>query len=245
MRHFWHSYRLLLTWDVLRRRRILPLIVLIQVALSVGVVYGLSFLLPEIDSKSAIYLSTGAPTLTILILGLTVVPQEVAQAKLVGRLDWFSTLPVPRLAPLASEITYWLVAALPGTVLALLVASYRFDFALDVSVFVVPALLLVAATASSVGYAIASAAPPSATQQISSFVSIGVLLFSPVSLPAEQLPGPLQAVHSVLPVESMADVVRWSLTGEYVDDVARAFTIVIVWCVAALLLSARVATRRR
>jgi ABC-2 type transport system permease protein len=245
MRRFWHSYRLLLTWDILRRRRILPLIVGIQVALSVGVVYGLSFLMPEIDARSAVYLSTGAPTLTILILGLTVVPQEVAQAKLVGRLDWFSTLPIPRLAPLASEITYWLLAALPGTALALLVASYRFDFALDVSLAVVPALLLVAGTASAVGYAIASASPPQATQQISSFVSIGVLLFSPVSLPADQLPEALQAVHAVLPVEAMADVMRWSLTGRYVDDPTRSFALVVAWCVAALALSARVATRRR
>lgn len=245
MRRFWHSYRLLLVWDVLRRRRILPMIVGIQVALSVGVVYGLSFLMPDIDSRSAVFLATGAPTLTILILGLTVVPQEVAQAKLVGRLDWFSTLPVPRLAPLASEITYWLLAALPGTALALVVASYRFDFGLQVSLAVVPALLLVAATASAVGYAIASSSPPQATQQISSFVSIGVLLFSPVSLPAEQLPGALQAVHDVLPVESMADVVRWSLTGRYVDEPARAFAVVAVWCMAALLVSVRVATRRR
>ena len=245
MRHFWRSYRLLLVWDVLRRRRILPLIVGIQVALSVGVVYGLGFLLPDIDARSAVYLSTGAPTLSILILGLTVVPQEVAQAKLVGRLDWFSTLPVPRLAPLASEITYWLGAALPGTVLALVVASVRFDFGLDISVAVVPALLLVAATASAVGYAIATASPPQATQQVSSFVSIGVLLFSPVSLPAEQLPEALQAVHDVLPVESMADVVRWSLTGRYVEDPLASFALVSVWCVAALLLSARVATRRR
>src|SRR5688572_13161284 len=82
MRHFWHSYRLILAWDVLRRRRILPMIVVIQVALSVGVVYGLAFLLPDIDARSALFLSTGAPTLSILILGLTVVPQEVAQGKL-------------------------------------------------------------------------------------------------------------------------------------------------------------------
>lgn len=245
MRPFLRSYWLLLTWDLLRRRRILPMIVLIQVALSVGVVYGMAFLVPNIDQRSAVYLATGAPTLTILILGLTVVPQEVAQAKLTGRLDWFSTMPVPRLAPLASEITYWLLAALPGTVLALLVASYRFDFGLQVSPLVVPALLLVAASASSVGYAMATASPPQATQQISSFVSIGVLLFSPVTLPAERLPEALQAVHAVLPVESMADIVRWSLTGSYVDDVAQAFALVAGWCVVALLLSARIATRRR
>jgi ABC-2 type transport system permease protein len=245
MRRFWRSYRLLLKWDVLRRRRMLPMIVVIQVALSVGVVYGLSFLLPDVDTKSALYLSTGAPTLSMLILGLTVVPQEVAQAKLTGRLDWFSTLPVPRLAPLASEITYWLVASLPGTVLALAVASYRFDFGLQVSLAIIPALALVAATAAAVGYAIATASPPALTQQVTSFVSIGILLFSPINFPADQLPGSLQAVHAVLPVEPMADVVRWSLTGRYVAEPGTAFAIVTAWCVAALVISARIATRRR
>ncbi len=245
MRHFWRSYRLMLTWDVLRRRRILPTIVVIQLALSVGVVYGLAFLMPDVDGKSALYLSTGAPTLSMLVLGLTVVPQEVAQAKLTGRLDWMSTLPVSRLVPLASEITYWLAASLPGTVIALVVASYRFDFGLDVHLAVVPALLLVAATAAAVGYAIAAASPPALTQQVTSFVSIGILLFSPVNFPADQLPGSLQAVHRVLPVEAMADIVRWSLTGRYVAHPATAFLTVSCWCFAALLVSARVATRRR
>ena len=244
MRQFWRSYRLLLAWDVLRRRNVLPMIVVIQVALSVGVVYGLAYLIPDVDSKSALYLSTGAPTLSMLILGLTVVPQEVAQAKLTGRLDWFATLPVSRLAPLASEITYWLLASLPGTALAVVVASYRFDFQLDVSLAVVPALFLVAATASAVGYALAIASKPALTQQFSSFVGIGILLFSPVNFPAEQLPGALQAVHRVLPVESMADVVRWSLTGKYVAHPATAFLTVCCWCAAALLVSVRVATRR-
>ncbi|MBK5306155.1 MAG: ABC transporter permease [Frankiaceae bacterium] len=245
MRHFWRSYTLLLRWDFLRRRRILPMIVFIQLALSVGVVYGLAFLMPDVNGKSALYLSTGAPTLSMLVLGLTVVPQEIAQNKLTGRLDWMSTLPVPRLAPLASEITYWLAASLPGTVIALVVASYRFDFGLQVNAAVVPALLLVAATSAAVGYGIAVASPPQLTQQVSSFVGIGILLFSPVNFPAEQLPAALQAVHRVLPVESMADIVRWSLTGQYVAHPATAFAVVTAWCVAAMALSVRVATRRR
>ncbi len=245
MRHFWRSYLLLLQWDFLRRRRILPTIIVIQAALAVGVVYGLAFLIPDVDPKSALYLSTGAPTLSMLILGLTVVPQEVAQAKLTGRLDWFSTLPIPRLAPLASEITYWLAASLPGTVLALIVASYRFEFGLRVNAAVVPALLLVAATASAVGYAIATASAPQLTQQFSSFVGIGLLLFSPINFPADQLPRTLQLVHRVLPVEGMADIVRWSLTGRYVAHPATAFAVVTAWCIGALALSVRVATSRR
>ncbi len=245
MRQFWRSYLLLLRWDFLRRRRFLPTIVVVQTALAVGVVYGLAFLIPDVDPKSALYLSTGAPTLSMLILGLTVVPQEIAQAKLTGRLDWFSTLPISRLAPLSSEITYWLAASLPGTVLALVVASYRFDFGLHVNATVVPAILLVAATAAAVGYAIASASAPQLTQQFSSFVGIGLLLFSPINFPADQLPSALQVVHRVLPVEAMADIVRWSLTGQYVAHPATAFAVVSAWCVAALALSVKVATSRR
>jgi ABC-2 type transport system permease protein len=152
---------------------------------------------------------------------------------------------VPRLAPLASEITYWLAASLPGTVFALLVAAHRFDFGLHISFAVVPAIVLVAATSSAVGYAIATACKPALTQQVSSFVSIGILLFSPVNFPASQLPVGLQDVHKVLPVEPMADVVRWSLTGQYVAHPATAFVIVTAWCVGALALGARIATRRR
>jgi ABC-2 type transport system permease protein len=110
---------------------------------------------------------------------------------------------------------------------------------------VVPALTLVAATASAVGYALAIASKPALTQQVTAFVSIGILLFSPVNFPADQLPEALQAVHRVLPVEAMADVVRWSLTGQYVANPAAAFAIVSAWCVAALAVSVRVATHRR
>src|SRR5205823_185392 len=92
------SYALLLRWQYLRLRREIVMIVLIQVALALGVVYGLSFLLPNIDRSSALFLATGAPTLTLLILGLTVVPQEVSQGKLTGRSAYLMALPVPRLA---------------------------------------------------------------------------------------------------------------------------------------------------
>src|SRR3954451_8711573 len=135
------SYRLLLLWQAQRYRQQVGLFVFIQVALGLGIVYGLAFLIPHIDRETALYLATGAPTLALLIMGLNVVPQEVAQDKLTGAYDYTASLPVPRLASLTANLTYWLAVQLPGTVLALLVASVRFDFALDVSPLVVPAFL--------------------------------------------------------------------------------------------------------
>ena len=245
MRSPLRAYGLLLWWQFLRFRNQLVLIVIIQVLLALGIVYGLAFLFDEIDPTAALFLATGAPTLTLLIMGLSVVPQEVSQAKVTGRLEYLSSLPVPRLATLAADVTFWLLAQLPGTVLALVVASIRFDFGLRVGAAVVPAFLLVALTAACVGYAMAMAMQPQVAQQLTSFISIGILLFSPINFPIERLPGALRAVHRVLPITYMADLVRWSLTGRFATQIALAFTVAAAWCVVALAGSYRIAVRRR
>ena len=105
--------------------------------------------------------------------------------------------------------------------------------------------MLVALTGASVGYALASALKPQVAAQITSFLSIGILLFSPINFPADRLPGTLRAVHRVLPIEYMADVMRGSLTGHYESGAALAFAMVAGWCIAGLVVSTRVATRRR
>jgi ABC-2 type transport system permease protein len=239
------SYRLLLRWQYLRFRSFLPTLIIIQVLLAVGVVYGLAFLIPHIDKSTALYLATGAPTLTLLILGLNVVPQEVTQGKVAGRYAFFSAQPVPRLAPLAAEVTFWLLVQLPGTALALLVASMRFHIGLHVGLSVIPAVLLVALSGAAVGYAMAATLPPNVTNQITSFLSLAILLFSPINFPASRLPIGARIVLRVLPVQYMADVIRGSLTGKWADPAALAFGVVAAWCAVALALSYRAATRRQ
>lgn len=245
MRNALNSYRLLLLWQYLRFRKQLVMIAVIQVALAFGIVYGLAFLIPHIDPKTALYLATGAPTMTLLVMGLTVVPQEVAQGKLTGRFEYLSAMPIPRLATLASDVTFWLLAQLPGTVLALVVSSIRFRFALDVSWTIVPALLLVALSGACVGYAMAMLLQPQAAQHVTNFITIGILLFSPINFPAERLPEAVQSIHRVLPVKYMADLVRWSLTGRFVSAPGLAFAVVAAWCALGLAASYRVAVRRR
>lgn len=237
-------YGLLLWWQILRLRQQMVIIVVIQVVLALGIVYGLAFLIPNIDSRSALYLATGAPTLTLLILGLTVVPQEVSRSKQTGQAAYLATLPVPRLAPPAAEVSFWLLAQLPGTALALVVASLRFKFALDFSVLAIPAILLVAFAAASVGYALAMLLKPELASQLGSFIAIVILLYSPINFPADRLPNVLQIIHKVLPVEYMADLVRWSLTGIVDKGIGLVFAVVTAWCAAGLVASWRVAARR-
>jgi ABC-2 type transport system permease protein len=239
------SCRLLFAWQYHRFKRFLPMIVVVQVALAFGIVYGLAFLIPHIDPTTALYLATGAPTITLLVMGLTIVPQEVSQGKLTGRFEYLSALPIPRLATLATDVLFWLLAQLPGTALALVVAAARFHFALHVSWTIVPIVVLVAFSGASVGYGLAMLLEPQVSQQLSNFVSIGILLFSPLNFPLGRLPGWLQTVHRVLPITYMGDLMRWSLTARAGAPVGVAFAVVAAWCAAGLATSYVLALRRR
>jgi ABC-2 type transport system permease protein len=245
MRRSLDSYRLLLKWQYLRFRTQLAMLVLIQVLLGLGIVYGFALLLPHVDHDSAVYFATGAATMGLIVLGLTVVPQEVSQSKLTGRHEYVATLPVPRLAALAAEVSWWLLLQLPGTAITLVLAELRFNIGLRFSWTVVPAIALVALMGASVGYAVASLLRPEVANQVTAFTSILALLFSPIAFPADRLPGVLRAIHRVLPIEYMADVVRGSLTGKYGTNAAIAFGVVAAWCAAGLALSYRVAVRQR
>lgn len=238
------AWALLLRWQYLRFKTELPLIIVIQIALALGIVYGLAFLIPDIDKTAAMYLATGAPTVSLLVMGLSVVPQEVSHGKLTGRFDYLSSLPIPRLATLASDVVFWLLAQLPGTILAVVLASVRFDFELHIGLAIVPAILLVALTGACVGYGMAMVLQPQVAGQVTSFISIGILLFSPINFPLDRLPDAVQAVHRVLPVTYMADLVRYGLTGGYVSNVGLAFAVVGAWCAAGLAVSYRATTRR-
>lgn len=239
------GYGLLLKWEFLRMRGQLPLLLVVQVLLGVGVVYGMSLLLPNITPRAALYLSTGAPTLSLMILGITIVAQETARSKDIGRDEYQRALPLPPLAMLASGVTFWLLVNLPGTALSLLAARLRFGIHLDISTLALPIFVLVALTAATVGYALAQALSPQATQQVQSFITIGILLFSPINFPLERLPELLQAVHRVLPITYMADLIRWSLTGVSTHAPSVALSLTAAWCALGLLVSYRVATRRR
>jgi len=241
----WRIYVLLFRWQLLRQRAFLPLLVMIQVALGVGVIYGFSFLVPHVTPTVALFFATGAPTLSIILIGLTVVPQETAQSRTDGRQTYLAALPVPRLAPMLAEVSFWLLVQLPGTVITLTLAALHFDVHLHVSPFIVPAVGLVALTSAAVGYALAVLMPPTVASQIASFLSIVLLLFSPISFPLDRLPTVLQDIHRGLPVTYMADVVRGSLSGRYDVNKGLAFGVVSAYCVVGLTLAARAASRRR
>jgi ABC-2 type transport system permease protein len=239
-----HSYRLLLIWQARRLKGFLPLAIVVQGLFALGIVVGYPLLFPQIDRTTILFLATGAPAITLITIGVVAVPQLVAQARTEGTLDYMRTLPVPRLVYLFADLTIWLAVVLPGVAFAIVVGAARFGLDLVVSPLVIPAMLLVALTATSIGYAIASLLPQMIANLLTQVLVVFVLMFSPLNFPAERLPDWLAAVHRVLPFQAMGEVVRGTVASNSFPLPSGAFALLGAWCVVSFAVTYRILDRR-
>ncbi|NMM17291.1 MAG: ABC transporter permease [Cellulomonas sp.] len=235
---------LLLQWQLRRGSTSMPLLVVVQIAMAVATVIGYGLLVGDPTPDVALYLATGAPTITLITVGLVMTPQMLGQAKIEGSHDWMRTLPVPRWTFLASDLLMWTLIALPGMVLGIVAGVMRFDVQLSIAPWLVGAALLVSLTSASVGYAMASVLPPMLAMLLTQVLVFVVLLFAPVSYPASRMPEWLQTAHEFLPIEPMAQVVRAGLANDAFTVPGRSVVVLGVWCVASVG-AALVALRRR
>lgn len=244
MDHWLRSYGLLLHWTALRSRANLTLNLVIQTCLAVGIIIGFAYLVPSLDDATALYLSTGAPVLGLITVGMVIGPQEVAAAKQDGIFEFNRSLPVPRSAFIASDATIALLIALPGIVAALVVATLRFDLSLNIHPLVIPAVLLTAFTAIGLGYGIGYGMEPPLARLVSQLVVFVALMFSPITFPASRLPHWLATVHDVLPFRYMADAVRHTLDTPPGGVSPLPFAVLAVWAVLGFLAAHRMMARR-
>jgi len=240
------TYFLMVRWELLSLRLMMPLMFVVQFFIGAGTVIGLGFLFEEIPRRQALYLSTGGSVIALLMVGLVMAPQLIAQHKMQNTYDYMLSLPVPRLTFALSSLTVWMSMALPGMALALVAAAWWYGLDLRVSPLVVPAVLLTLLMATSVGFAFAHALPhPSVTALVTQVLAFFILMYSPINFPAERLPEWLAIAHAYLPFEHAAIVMRGSLTEGLVDHVGHSFSVLLVWTVVAWLVTLRVLTHRK
>lgn len=239
--NFFYLFR----WQLLRMKHVFPLYVIVQTLLAVGIVLGFSYLIPTIDNKAAVYLTTGAPTVILLAIGLVFLPQGVAETKLDGTLTYMLSLPIRRLYYVLVESLIWFIIALPGIFIALFVATLHFNVELSFSFISLLAFALVGLTAIGIGYTISLWLQPTVAELISQVLIFGILLFSPINFPKERLPEWLQLVHDVLPLQYMAEIIRASVAQEQFSTSFSSYVIVITWFVVSFVLCYIAISRRK
>ncbi|CAM2984666.1 ABC transporter permease [Actinomyces slackii] len=243
----WSLYRTVLRWNLLSVGPMLPVVIVLQVFMAAGIILGFALLIPGIDDlpDMALHMSTGAPTIQLLIVGLVMVPQAVATARNNGTFAYMRALPVPRPILLAADLTVWMVVALPGLAASMGVALLRFDLSLDPTwPLLIGAALLVSIMSAAVGYAIAVTLRPVIAQAATQALVFFILLFSPVTFPASHLPRWLESAHDWLPIRPAADLLRLGLaSGDYTWQ-TRDLIILLVWTVVSMAICLRALSRR-
>jgi ABC-2 type transport system permease protein len=239
-----HSYQLLVTWQAWRKKAYLPLMMAVQTLFSLGIVLGYPLLFPTLDRSSIYLIATGAPAISMISVGLVALPQTVGEQKSEGSLAYMRSLPVPRLAYLLADLTVWLAIVIPGVVLGVLVGAWRFGLELQVSPLVVPAMLMVALTATCVGYALASVLPYMLTVIVTQAIVVFVFMFSPLTFLPDKLPGWLEAIHGILPIQAMGEVTRGTIAPNEFPLPMGSFLTLAVWCLLGFVVTYAAMTRR-
>lgn len=141
------------------------------------------------------------------------------------------TWPVNRSVILSADTTIWLLITIPGIVVASFIAHLLYQPGYDISWTIVPALLMIALTSIGVGYGLSYLLSPTTSLALSQVIVFGALMFSPVNFPMDRLPEWLQTLHEVLPIYSMAEVMRASLASSTFDASLGNYINLLIWCV--------------
>ena len=240
------SLRSMVRFEMGRARQWAAMMVLIQILMGAAMALMYGFFYPRITPQTALYITTGTPALALIPIGFVLVPASVGQEKLAGTFDFTWSLPAPRSAQAVATFLLFTVLSLPGAVLALAVASWRYGARLGISPLIVPGTMLCALMAISVGFGMALAITnPLLINLITSALIFVVLLFSPIVVPASHFPAWLLAVDQALPFYNMAEVIRAGLSSGLVTDLARSYVILTAWAVAGWVMTGWVVGRRR
>ncbi|MEN2465986.1 ABC transporter permease [Ornithinibacillus sp. FSL M8-0202] len=224
-------YKYVFQMQFLRNAGFLIFMALMQILISIGIVIGFTYLMPSPDTHSILYLATGAPTIILIFTGLVILPQQVGTSKTDGYMEFMRTWPVNRSVILSADTTIWLLITIPGIVVASFIAHLLYQPGYDISWTIVPALLMIALTSIGVGYGLSYLLSPTTSLALSQVIVFGALMFSPVNFPMDRLPEWLQTLHEVLPIYSMAEVMRASLASSTFDASLGNYINLLIWCV--------------
>jgi len=207
------DYAELVRFQLLTNRNEMWFFGLIQVAFSVGFVLGFGYIIPDITKDTALFITIGSATQSIIMVGLVGLPQMLAMAKAEGRLDYFMTLPISREAYLLAMVTQVAIMSLPGIVFAVALGWLRYDLDISVQAAVLAVVPLAIMSLAGAGIAMAVLIPhQQLTNMMTQLLIFYVIFFAPVLLPKEQLPEALQFTAKFLPPSYVADAMRATMT---------------------------------
>lgn len=239
------QYGQLVSLALRQNRDEVAIIAVLQLVMTLGFVVGFGYFIQDISDRHALFLTTGTATNVLVTSALVSVPQVLSQSKAQGRLDYMLSLPISRDLYLPSMISYVAITTLPGMIFAIVFGAWYCDLSLSLDPLFLVVVPLTLFSMAGVGVAFGVLSPnPNLTNAISNLTIFYVLLFAPILIPKEQLPGLLRGLSTVLPTTYAAEAMRGALTDLAGTNLVRSIATLGAFAVASLTASA-VSVRRR
>ncbi|MEU3371815.1 ABC transporter permease [Streptomyces sp. NPDC006660] len=164
--------------------------------------------------ESLVYVLTGSILLSLMFENQNKVAQNFAYMKAMGTLDFLGTLPVRRYMVILATVLAFFALSAPSLLTTLILGSLILGVHLSVSwliVFVIPLCVLSLAGIGAV-IGIVTRTQEEASS-LTLLVTMILLFFGPVIIPASRLPGWLLAISHVSPTTYAASAIRQVLVG--------------------------------
>ena len=179
---------------------------------------GLAFLISRastvIDAEHAIYLLGGNMVISIVYGPTVMLITKIGWGKEFREIDYWVTLPVPKIAFIFAMTSVYLLFAAPGLIVAYVIGSWIFSLPLLGGILLPGVAVLGVLALSGFGALLGSVAKTGQVAGIYGNVFIAVATFlSPLMIPQEQIPAFVRLIGLFLPTTYVADVFRQALAG--------------------------------
>ncbi len=234
----------LLRWSLIRHKFYIPVFVIVQIILSVGVIYGFSFVTNANTTLLKSYLCTGAITINIIAVTCVLAPQIVSEAKQNGVFNYQKTLPISRFELLFSDLVIWSIISFPGILISMFVGSISFDISVSINLIGILSLIFVIISLILLGFSIAYLLSPNIMTLITQVIMLGGLLFSPIIYPTDRLPLWTEHIYNSLPFVPASKIIRFSLFNLDNFDI-KGYIVVLIWGVISFITCMYIISRRK
>ncbi len=168
-----------------------------------------------LDRTRLLYVISGSAIFAATNDGLYGLAVRIGSMKQSGRLVYYMSLPISKVAFVIAVVLARLMLTLPGMIAPILFGAWLYGINLEFNLWIVLVLPLTALTMSAAGMALGSLLDELELIQIIVNLLLFVLItMAPVFTPVDALPVPLQLLGYCLPPTYAADAMRHILNGE-------------------------------
>ena len=161
------------------------------------------------DPDTLAYILTGNVVFALLFGTFDKVATLFAYMRLVGRLDFFATLPVYRAALILATVTAFLVLSLPAAAVTLLAGQAMLGVSLAPSPWLLAAVPLIGVSLCGLGALVGIVVrSPEEVGSVSTLITFVLVGFGPVIIPPDRLPDIIETLSVLSPATYAASALR-------------------------------------